>query len=536
MRECYALWCEARKSTWVRRNDLIDLLDQWYSAAAEPFSRGSFDADTDLYFLVSGVSELGWVREYKNSHVGQSFHARTMLFADAFNTSGDAATWWDDIVLTGDHRLTCDFFDFFVELILPLGRANGQVREWAKGCLWIDGLTVGQKYRNVFKNAGGATINRCLMAQMESPHSFDRVTQDPLGEVDRERVLVFFAEKALEKVSQLRLTPINGRFFDAELDLLEARIHGTLPGLTTPEPSQFLTPRMIENLEVKWVAHGTIPLADLCVNDEALKIAGSAIHAHNRHLRSGATRIKDTPSARLRVLEGVLLLVRHDVAHRLGWAGGDDEASSKLSAESLRHLAGQWLSQEQDLDMIRNTTTWDDVREPGVGDFSEGLVDRVDAVRQMPLVPRERAKDEMSEMADPDDQTDLIRAIVHVLSCQLAGLGDTDGIPQRVMILTLERHLRTSAPLAQLLIAALMDVRRDMEAIVAQAEIDGDDDRRLAALAAIEQCTQESADAALREAAKIAAAHEAQRQMDEDNPASDEDDSPGSPNGQAKDR
>ena len=59
IRCCYGTWRNTQaQPLWISRNDLIDLLDGWYSAAAQPFERGNFTVTTDVRTISSRIAGL----------------------------------------------------------------------------------------------------------------------------------------------------------------------------------------------------------------------------------------------------------------------------------------------------------------------------------------------------------------------------------------------------------------------------------------------------------------------------------------------
>lgn len=538
MRECYALWCEARESTWVRRNDVLALFDRWYAAAAEPFERGNFDVSTDLLLLCSALCELGWVRKFVNPHTGRLFDSLTMSLAGPLDTSENKrarteAARREDVLLDADHRLTCDFLDYFVELVLPLGRANGLVRDWARDRLWLAGLTVGRTYRDVFKGNGGRVINKALLAKLDSEVSFARVAWLPLDEIDTDRVLRFFAVAALEKIGRLRLLPDSDRNPWDELDRLQEHVQRQVPGLEMPDPSALLTLRVFENIREKWLMGSTSEIDPRPDDDRVRRIVKRGIAVHNRHRRNNP--IPSDTHAQNVVIEGVKWLWEREVVPRLATGHSTPVMVDVIPIEVFRHLVGVWLDLAQDPRLVRTPRLAQDLVEDASPDVQEEAVDRVsnqtpgDADGHRDTRPRHVAPTVSGEEA--------LRIIaLSLLHAQVARADDLGEMAARVALVVLQRQQRSGGNYSQLLQVALSDKRTELAQAADRARAEGDDLRLRKAIAAAEECTETAVLAAVATVVRAAAAHEAQRQMDEDNPASDEDDSPGSPNGQAKDR
>ena len=74
IRACYGTWRDAQgQPMWISRNDLIDMVDRWYSAAAQPFERGNFTVTPDVRTISSRMAKLYWVAREANQHAGRTF-------------------------------------------------------------------------------------------------------------------------------------------------------------------------------------------------------------------------------------------------------------------------------------------------------------------------------------------------------------------------------------------------------------------------------------------------------------------------------
>ena len=538
IRLCYSTWRSSRAlPIWIGRNDFIDLLDGWYSAAAQPFERGNFTVTTDVRTISSRIAELAWVSREANQHAGRIFGRQTMRFAGPDDTSanrrtGARAKLWEDVV-DGDHPLSCDFLDLYVNFILPVSQANGQIRDWVQDLLAVPALTKSARtaYRDRFKGSGGGVINAQIFAQLQSPEQFEQLLLDPLDCLDKDDVVYSFVESVLRLVAVLRENwePAAQR----AADFIEARLTELGLNALAPDPKRILSPVVLAAIRAKWTRTGPISLAELSQDPAARSIA-------ERRLRQAG--MKADPPDVSAALEMAAHILQCELADLI--AGTDAvPAQTEISRQDLTRLVGAWVDQDRDLPLQRLPVSAHGlIREEKIVAFAGVTV---------PLAPadptaHDAADDPADDLADdPAGDLEEPPTLDGILREELAGREDdlTAG-PTRVALAVAEQVGKVKGTYDTLVAKALsaerarLQVRRRTALATHDDELLSQIDASEAALTerAVKKVLQRAATVCVEKDAEMQALDHARRQGSPTADSRGEMDGPSDMDGQASER
>ena len=500
IRACYGTWRDAQgQPMWISRNDLIDMVDRWYSAAAQPFERGNFTVTTDVRTISSRMAKLYWVAREANQHAGRTFDPDTMRFAGGEDSTSDksrgtAAKLWEDV---GEgHPLTCDFLDLYVGFILPVAQANGQIRDSVQGLLAVNALTksIRTAYRDRFKGAGGSAINGEIFRHLQSPQDFEELLIDPMACVDRDCVTQPFVESVMRLVVTLR------EKWDEESQRAAGQIEDRLAEIgldrLAPHPSQLLSAAVLANIRVKWTRSGTIPLAGLVEDPTARAIAAR---------RLGAVGLTAVPLAISAALEAARDIIERELADVIR-ESDTSTLQESISPQDLARIVGAWADQAKDVPSQRLPTTPEALlREERVMAFVGG--------------PSGAGPDRSDAKAVPNDQP-LPVTLVGILRAQLAARPDDPAasVIRAALAMAARQARGKHAAYDALLAAALADERAALRDRRAQAET-ADDQVALAQVDAADRAlTKDAVRRTLKQAAKEYLDNEAELQARERGP------------------
>ncbi len=357
MRDCLRRWVvENETPRWIARNAMLNQFDGWYSAAAQPFLRGNFTVSTDVLTICSRVSGIAWIRASQNDHGGSPYGAATLAFAAATDSSsnrrrGTNPKLWEDVDQQPGHPMSCDFLDFYAAFVLPVARANGQVRDQMQQELIPGGLPrpYSQQYRDSFKKSGGAAINDCLLTHAGSPGDFTVMTGNPCSVADLKTVRSFFVDIARRKSAAFREQYSVAAEHAA--DLIDEHLRTLGLGEPSLPAEHVLSAKQLRKLRRLWSGPKVIQLAHLLDDPRSDRIAAQALTRRGRP----ATR-----EDREVVLEAARFLWEREAAADV--LSGDENVAQVIliPADYLAGLIGAWLDNDPALSSLPGLTSSSD--------------------------------------------------------------------------------------------------------------------------------------------------------------------------------